>query len=147
MAAANHSHYVERQMKRNRIKEEIQEGVLYVKPRKAQGKKSRRANKNARPAKQIARGGMRAIPIKRHARGGRKKSGASDHYLDTRRPQTLAELSRLITNDFKTRVEAARALGVATSTLHETLSGRRKSPQTREKICRYYNLPISVFGA
>lgn len=133
-------------MKRNRTREEIQEGVLYVKPRKTKGKKSLRSIKNSRPKKKAARGGMRAISIKRHSRGGSQKRGASDHYLDTRRPATLAELNRLIANDFDTKVEAARALGVATSTLHETLSGRRKSPQTREKICRYYKLPISVFG-
>lgn len=52
----------------------------------------------------------------------------------------------MIACDFPTKKEASLRLGVATSTLHETLSGRRKSPLTREKICRYYKLPISVFG-
>lgn len=133
-------------MSRRKIREEIQEGIVYVKSRKIKGKKSGRKNQNARPAKKTARGGMRAISIKRNNGRSLQKPGASDHYLDTRRPETLAQLNRLIANDFPTKVDAARALNVATSTLHETLSGRRKSPLTREKICRYYNLPISVFG-
>lgn len=133
-------------MKR-KVREEVQEGVFYVKPRKAQGKKSRSKRKITRRQSVAARGGIRTLPIKRHDGRSSKTERASDHYLDTRRPETLAQLSRMIANDFRSITEAAQALGIAPSTLYQVLAGRRKSSLTREKLCRYYRLPISIFGA
>lgn len=88
---------------------------------------------------------MRALPIKRYDRRMRKAKRENLHYLDTRRPKTRAELDRLISNEFETRAEASRTIGIAASTLNELLSGRRNSLRAREILCKYYNLPMSVF--
>jgi len=120
---------------------------LYAKEKTIRANKSRSHVQAERDKKPSARGRVYEIPIKRDANRGGGSKRETAHRLDEYRPQNRAELTQLILGQYGTFRAAAAELGISAATLNTTLTGKRQSWATREKLCRIYNLTMSVFEA